>query len=53
MNGVPWTALGVAYLTDTYTQESRAARHVRYMSGEEFASLKDRLIGSYVFVLDP
>jgi hypothetical protein len=53
MNGVPWTALGVAYLTDSYTLESRAARHVRYMSGEEFASLGSQLIGSHVFVLDP
>jgi len=53
MNGVPWTGLGVAYLTDSYTPESRASRHVRYMSGKEWASLEDQMRGCYVFVLDP
>ena len=53
MHGVPWTALGVAYLTDSYTLESRTARHVRYMSGSEAASRSAELRRCYVFVLDP
>lgn len=54
VRGLPWPTQSVQFLTDSFLEDSRAARHIHYLTPAAYEVLRARIPpDAHVFVLDP